>query len=85
VEQDQIWFIMQRRAENENRKERGESLVPEVDPTNPIFKNQVAATSLESLLIEKQISIYTEQINRFAGTSFCKLYLANAIQGSKNV
>lgn len=84
MEQEQIKFIIQRRAENAVREERGEPLLPEVDPTQSCFKNSNSrSSSLESLLIEKQISIYTEQINRFSGTSFSKLYLAGAIQGQK--
>mmetsp|Transcript_23067 Transcript_23067/g.40832 ORF Transcript_23067/g.40832 Transcript_23067/m.40832 type:complete len:412 (+) Transcript_23067:3400-4635(+) len=83
IEQDQIKWILQRKMENQAREERDEPLLPEVDASQAIFKPQPISSQLESLLIKKQIGIYTQQINRFTGAGFSKLYLAGAIQGKK--
>mmetsp|Transcript_17014 Transcript_17014/g.33251 ORF Transcript_17014/g.33251 Transcript_17014/m.33251 type:complete len:434 (+) Transcript_17014:226-1527(+) len=81
IEQEQIKWIQERRAENRAREERGEPLLPENgDPNNPIFKPQNTKSNLESLLILKQIGIYCEQVNKFSGSGFSKLYLSNAVQ-----
>jgi len=84
IEQEQIKWIQQRRLENKAREERGEPLLPEdADPSNPIFKPSTQSSRLESLLIRKQINIYCDQINKFTGSGFSKMYLASAIQGDE--
>ncbi|GBG29921.1 Eukaryotic translation initiation factor 3 subunit H [Hondaea fermentalgiana] len=81
IEAEQIKWIQERRAENKAREERGEPLLPENgDPNNNIFKPQNSKSNLESLLILKQIGIYCEQVNKFSGSGFSKLYLSNAVQ-----
>jgi len=81
IEQDQIRWIQQRRMENRAREERGEPLLPEDgDPNLGIFKPQTNVSQLESLLIRKQIGVYCDQINKFTGSGFSKLYLSAAIQ-----
>lgn len=79
-EADQIKWIEQRRVLNKAREERGENRLPEVDPTNPVFKPMVPVTTLESMLIRKQINMYCDEVNKFVGAGFSKLYLANAVQ-----
>lgn len=78
--QNQAKWLANRRLENAGRQERGQALLPEEDPTNPIFKPIPNHSKLESLLIRSQISVYCDQINTFAGTSFSKLFLLGGVQ-----
>ncbi|CAI5709194.1 unnamed protein product [Hyaloperonospora brassicae] len=72
----QQWQNRQR-EENKIRRENGEKLVPEEDPN--FFKSVNQPSRLESLLITKQMNTYCEHINRYAGKSFQKLFLAAKI------
>jgi translation initiation factor 3 subunit H len=83
VEQDMVKWIQTRRLENAAREERGDPLLPEVDPQNELFKPKPIGSQLETLLLKKQIGVFTQQVNRFSGAGFSKLYLAGAIQGKK--
>ena len=76
----QAKWVAQRRAENKDRAERGEPALPEEDPTNPLFQPAPMPSKLESLLIRNQIGVYCEQMNKFSGTSFNKMFLASALQ-----
>ena len=69
----QQWQNRQR-EENKVLRENGEDLVPEEDPD--FFKSVHQPSRLESLLITKQMNTYCEHINRYAGKSFQKLFLA---------
>jgi translation initiation factor 3 subunit H len=72
----QQWQNRQR-EENKVRRENGEEPVPEEDPN--FFKSVNQPSRLESLLITKQMNTYCEHINRYAGKSFQKLFLAAKI------
>ncbi|KAL4192718.1 hypothetical protein AMTRI_Chr06g195720 [Amborella trichopoda] len=76
--QQQAW-LQKRRAENKARKDAGEDPLPEEDPSNPIFKPVPEPSRLDSFLITNQISNYCNQINGFAGQSFSRIYLMDAI------
>ncbi|KAI9907907.1 hypothetical protein PsorP6_003473 [Peronosclerospora sorghi] len=65
------------REENKVRRENGEELALEEDPN--FFKSVSQPSRLESLLITKQMNTYCEHINRYAGKSFQKLFLADKI------
>uniref|UniRef100_A0AAV1UHS8 Eukaryotic translation initiation factor 3 subunit H n=1 Tax=Peronospora matthiolae TaxID=2874970 RepID=A0AAV1UHS8_9STRA len=69
----QQWQNRQR-EENKVRRENGDKLVPEEDPN--FFKSVNQPSRLESLLITKQMNTYCEHINRYAGKSIQKLFLA---------
>lgn len=51
------------RADNMARKAAGEELLPEEDPSNPVFKPIPEPSRLDSFLITNQISNYCNQIN----------------------
>ncbi|KAL5703115.1 zeta-carotene isomerase [Ranunculus cassubicifolius] len=76
--QQQSW-LQKRRADNMARKAAGEELLPEEDPTNPLFKPLPEPSRLDSYLITNQISNYCNQINGVAGQSFSRLYLTKAL------
>ena len=76
-------FFESLRVDNDHRKVKGEPLLP-VKPvaSDPIFKGVpdfARQDKLESLLIAAQIGTYCKQINNFAGSSFAKLFLAEAV------
>lgn len=58
-----ISFHMFCRADNMARKAAGEELLPEEDPSNPVFKPIPEPSRLDSFLITNQISNYCNQIN----------------------
>ncbi|CAH0473289.1 unnamed protein product [Peronospora belbahrii] len=72
----QQWQNRQR-EENKIRRENGEEPVPDEDSN--FFKSVNQPSRLESLLITKQMNTYCERINRYAGKSFQKLFLAAKI------
>jgi len=76
----QLQWLQKRRNENAIRKQNGEGVLPEEDPTNPIFKPIPEPSRLESLLINNQINNYCKQINQFSSNSFAKLFLVGALQ-----
>jgi translation initiation factor 3 subunit H len=80
--QQQQW-LQKRREENKIRREQGEELLSEEDCNAATMggsggnqKSLHEPSRLESLLITKQMNTYCENINRFAGRSFTKLFLA---------
>jgi translation initiation factor 3 subunit H len=75
--QQQSW-LQKRRAENAARRLSGEELLPEEDPSNPIFKTLPEPSRLDSYLITNQIANYCGQVNGFAGQSLSKMYLMDA-------
>ncbi|CAI5712828.1 hypothetical protein KXD40_001608 [Peronospora effusa] len=76
----QQWQNRQR-EENKIRRENGEEPLPEEDSN--FFKSVNQPSRLESLLITKQMNTYCEHINRYAGKSFQKLFLAAKIHQSE--
>jgi len=76
----QAAWLQKRKADNSIRKQNNEELLPETDPTNPIFKPITETSRLESLLITNQINNYCKQINHFAGNSFSKIFLVGELQ-----
>jgi translation initiation factor 3 subunit H len=75
--QQQSW-LQKRRAENAAQRLSGEELLPEEDPSNPIFKTLPEPSRLDSYLITNQIANYCGQVNGFAGQSLSKMYLMDA-------
>lgn len=71
-------WLAQRRAENANRIEKGESPLPEIDETTP--KLPKGPSRIETTMIRKQIGTLCDQSNKYAATSLSKLYLYNSIQ-----
>ncbi len=73
-------WIARRRAENEARAASGLDALPEEDPSMPFFRQHTErggkGDPLDSLLISAQIGTYCEQVNKFAGSSASKLFLA---------
>ncbi|CAK4613145.1 unnamed protein product [Aphanomyces euteiches] len=67
-------FVQKRREENKARRDNGDELLPEEDAN--AVKSLTQPSRLESLLITKQMNTYCENINRYAGKSFNKLFLA---------
>eukprot|EP01114_Cavostelium_apophysatum_P003311 TRINITY_DN1313_c0_g1_i1.p1 TRINITY_DN1313_c0_g1~~TRINITY_DN1313_c0_g1_i1.p1 ORF type:complete len:366 (-),score=103.06 TRINITY_DN1313_c0_g1_i1:65-1111(-) len=76
----QAAWLSKRRAENAARKKNGEELLPETDPSNPIFKPIPEPSRLESLLLFNQINNYCKQTNEFSGNAFAKLYLFGELE-----
>eukprot|EP00850_Spirogloea_muscicola_P017809 SM000156S02165 [mRNA] locus=s156:306300:308834:- [translate_table: standard] len=76
--QQSAW-LQKRRAENAARKAAGEEVLPEEDPSNPIWKPIPEPSRLDSYLITAQVANYCGQINSFAGPSLSKLYLMEAV------
>ncbi|KAH0638289.1 hypothetical protein KY289_038204 [Solanum tuberosum] len=76
--QQQAW-LQKRRTENMARKAAGEELLPEEDPSNPVFKPLPEPSRLDSFLITNQISNYCNQINGVAGQSLSRLHLMKAL------
>lgn len=74
--QRQAYAQWQARQRDENKllRENGEELLPEEDAD--FFKSVHQPSRLEALLITKQMNTYCEHINRYAGKSFQKLFLA---------
>jgi len=76
----QLAWLQKRRAENAARKKNAEELLPEEDPSNPIFKPLTEPTRLDALLITNNINNYCKQVNQFSGNSFTKLFLFGGLQ-----
>jgi translation initiation factor 3 subunit H len=72
--QQQSW-LQKRRAENAARRLSGEELLPEEDPSNPIFKTLPEPSRLDSYLITNQIANYCGQVNGYCCSSCLKLRL----------
>ena len=71
------------RAENEVRKAAGEEALPEEDPSLPFFRpvqqDSRQKDPLDILLMSAQVNNYCSQVNKFAGQSFGKLFLASSL------
>ncbi|XP_070555504.1 eukaryotic translation initiation factor 3 subunit H-like [Ptychodera flava] len=72
-------YKYKRQQENAARQSRGEPPLPEEDITK-IFKPIQVPARLDGLLIAGQINHHTDQIKQFAGQSFGKLFMAEAVQ-----
>ena len=72
------------RAENELRRANGEPVLPEEDLTLPFFRTLQDSRSgrdpLDSVLMAAQVANYCGQVNKFAGSAFGKLFLAQAVR-----
>jgi len=79
-QQQQTQWLQKRRNDNAIRKANGEALLPEEDPSNPVFKSPPEPSRLDSLLITNQINYYCRQINQFTGNSFSKLFMVGGLQ-----
>eukprot|EP01119_Soliformovum_irregulare_P019797 TRINITY_DN633_c0_g1_i1.p1 TRINITY_DN633_c0_g1~~TRINITY_DN633_c0_g1_i1.p1 ORF type:complete len:336 (-),score=88.44 TRINITY_DN633_c0_g1_i1:118-1125(-) len=76
----QAGWLAKRRNENAARKAQDEPLLPETDPTNPIFKSLAEPSRLDSLLTTAQINGYCEQIHSYATTALTKTFLFNDLE-----
>lgn len=84
-QQQQIDAYKQRRMqENEMRKQRGDSLLPEED-VNKIYRPQQPPPRLENLLSTAQIATYCDHLNEFASQSFSKLFIAESVQKTEEL
>lgn len=76
-------FFEALRVDNDHSKTKGEPTIPvKPEAGTQAFKgvpDYARQDKLESLLIAAQIGTYCEQINAFAGQSFAKLFLAEAV------
>ncbi|CAM9647634.1 unnamed protein product [Phaeothamnion confervicola] len=77
--QDQVRSAARRKLTNEERRAAGEDALPEED-ASAADKKVEPPNRMETLLISNQIAAYCAQINRFAGGSFEKLFLAGSLQ-----
>ncbi|CAN0529589.1 unnamed protein product, partial [Ectocarpus sp. 12 AP-2014] len=77
-QQDQARLLQKRKQQNDERRAAGEEALPEED--SAFDKKLDAPNRMEGLLISNQISAYCSQINKFAGSSFEKLFLAGSLQ-----
>jgi translation initiation factor 3 subunit H len=68
-----------RKKTNDERRAAGDEPLPDDDAAFA-EKRFDAPNRMESLLISTQISAYCSQINKFAGSSFEKLFLAGSLQ-----
>jgi len=78
-------LLQKMRMENAQREANGEPVLTEKDMArNPqyaaLFKTSQLPSRLDNLLITNQIESYCQSINKFAGKSFSKLYVANTLQ-----
>jgi len=71
----QAAWLQKRKADNAARKRNKEELLPEEDPSNPIFKSLSEPSRLEALLLSNQINNFCKGVNQFSGNSFAKLFL----------
>mmetsp|Transcript_2633 Transcript_2633/g.3360 ORF Transcript_2633/g.3360 Transcript_2633/m.3360 type:complete len:334 (+) Transcript_2633:1-1002(+) len=76
--QEKLRWLAKRRHENELRRGEGEELLPE-EPDPAMFQTPGGPNRLEALLITNQINTYCEQVNKFAGASYSKLFLAGSL------
>lgn len=76
--QEQARWLQKRKQTNDERRAAGDDLLP--DEEFALDKKLEAPVRMESLLISNQISAYCTQINKFAGSSFEKLFLAGSLQ-----
>ena len=77
-QQQQQW-LQQRRAENKLRKEKGEYLLPEIDPSNSIFKPITAPNMTEALLARSQLAICCDNVNSYVGMTLPKLEVSQSL------
>jgi len=77
-EQAKTAYKQKRQHENQMRKQRGDSPLPEED-MNKMFKPLAPPPRLDALLWAGQISCYTDQITEFATQSFGKLFMADSL------
>ena len=66
------------------RRAAGEATLPEEDASLPFFRplpvDARAKDPLDTLLLAAQVNNYAQQVNKFAGQSFGKLFLAASLQ-----
>eukprot|EP01084_Bolivina_argentea_P039414 72846_1 len=78
------WMDRQRRA-NEERRINGEAPLPDDDKDLPPGERKIDAPNrMESLLISTQISSYCNQLSKFTGASFERLFLASSLQAESS-
>lgn len=81
--QDRFKWIQDRKHENSRLKKEGKRTLPEVDRSLAIFKPTIFKDSmgndgrLRTRLSSKRVNATSEQINKFTGATFNKLYLAS--------
>ncbi len=78
---DQARWMDRRRRANEERRANGEAPLPDDDKDLPPGERRIDPPNrLESLLISTQISAYCNQLSKFTGASFERLFLASSLQ-----
>lgn len=75
---DQQRWAERRKRANEERRASGEAPLPEEE--QPFDRKIDEPKRMEGLLISTQITAYCNQLNRFTGSAFEKLFLAGSLQ-----
>lgn len=75
VLQQQQWLI-KRKQENKSRAEKGEPLLSEKDPLNPIFKTIPKPSRIEATLAKTQLEVYSKDLNKYIAKVLPRLYAA---------
>jgi len=78
-------LLQKMRMENAQREANGEKALTDKEMArNPqyaaLLKTAQLPSRLDNLLITNQIESYCQSINKFAGKSFSKLFVANKLQ-----
>merc|ERR1712054_421572 len=76
-------WIAKRRAENAARRAQGEELLPEEDPTHPLFKAITEPDRLDVMLINSQIGNYCSQMDSYTTQAMQKMKLLNSMKQSE--
>uniref|UniRef100_A0A8C1YHN4 Eukaryotic translation initiation factor 3 subunit H n=1 Tax=Cyprinus carpio TaxID=7962 RepID=A0A8C1YHN4_CYPCA len=79
-QQQKHQYIQRWQQENAQRQSRGEPLLPEED-LSKMFK---PPPRMDTLLIASQISTYCQTIKEFTFQKLCKLFMAEALQGTSS-
>ena len=73
-------WIAKRRAENAARRAQGEELLPEEDPTHPLFKAIAEPDRLDVMLINRQISNHCSQMDTYTTQAIQKMKLLSSMK-----
>lgn len=75
----QVYRQKQQQQQWISRQQESGVDTPEPDSSNALFRPIPEPSRLDALLAANQINTYCQQINRFAGQSFTKLFLAGSL------
>jgi len=81
-QQEKSKYMHQRSLENAARQAKGEPPLPEED-LNKVFRPIPPPTRLPQILSSNQVEFSCQQINSFCSQALGKLFISEALQGSK--